>query len=72
MSCITTRKKIRNFTDNKKIFYLDVNERFDDASGSLDKQYTNDNVHPKAMHYWDWTKWLCENTIKLENEANIM
>lgn len=56
---------ISKFADNKNVFYIDVNQRFDDNSGGLDENYTSDNAHLLGKYYADWSAWLCENAIIL-------
>ena len=58
---------ISKIADNKKIFYIDINEKFDDESGSLSSDYTKDNVHIYGKYYTEWSDWLRNNTIKEEN-----
>lgn len=54
---------ISSLADGKNIFYIDVNELFDDGHGNLDAVYTSDNAHVYAKHYIDWSNWLCTKTI---------
>ena len=49
---------IKKIANNKNIFYLDVNEIFDDENGNLRSDYTHDNVHIYAKYYKEWAKWL--------------
>lgn len=51
---------IAGFADNDTIFYIDVNELFDDENGNLDKAYSSDNTHPLAKYYAEWSNWLCQ------------
>lgn len=51
------------YANNKDIFYIDVNPLFDDGEGNFDKKYTNDNTHPFARYYTEWSKWLCEMVV---------
>ena len=51
--------KIMAFADNSSIFYIDGNERFDDANGYLDSQYSSDGVHlggKSCILYCEWLK----------------
>ena len=48
--------------------YLDVNEIFDDESGSLSAELTNDDIHIKAKYYEDWAEWLCTKGISTTEE----
>ena len=58
-------EKIRKFSDNKNIFYLDINEYFDDEEHNLNAKYTHDNIHVYAKYYKEWTNWLKEHAIKV-------
>ena len=51
-------------TNNKNIFYLDVNSIFDDSSGNLRADYTSDKVHIYGKYYKQWTEWIRKNTKK--------
>lgn len=54
-------KKLANDTD---IFYIDVNERFDDGKGNLDKKYTADDSHPLGKYYADWVDWILSEAVE--------
>lgn len=56
-------QKIRAFADQQTFFYLDVNEKFNDAYYNLDKNYSSDNVHLYAKYYKEWSDWFIENTV---------
>lgn len=47
----------------KKGFYIDVNEIFDDEEGYLNAEYTGDNVHLYAKKYKLWVDWLMTKGI---------
>lgn len=55
--------RIKEFSDNKSIFYIDVNPVFDDGSGNLNPDYTGDGIHVFAAYYNTWCEWLCLNTV---------
>lgn len=57
-------QKLETLTDNKGVYYIDVNEEFDDENGNLRSECTGDDVHVYAKYYQDWSKWLCENTVR--------
>lgn len=59
--------KIKEFADNKNIFYIDVNPVFDDGSGNLHPDCTGDGVHVFASYYKTWCEWLCKNTVLVYN-----
>lgn len=44
--------------DNRTVFYLDVNELFDDENGDLAETYTMDNAHVLGKYYSDWVEWI--------------
>ena len=50
--------------DNKKIFYIDVNEAITDGTGGIPKKYTFDNIHLKAAYYNIWTDFLLKHGVK--------
>lgn len=54
---------IATMADEQDIFYLDINELFDDEEGNLDKEIASDDSHVLGAAYEDWCKWLGENTI---------
>lgn len=55
--------KIKEFSDNKNIFYIDINPLFDDGSGNLHPDCTGDGVHVFASYYKTWCEWLCNNIV---------
>lgn len=57
-------QSISALADGRDIFYIDINEVFDDANGNLAEEYTSDNAHVYAKHYVDWSNWLCTKTIE--------
>lgn len=54
---------ISSLADYKRVFYIDVNELYDDESGCLNAGYTEDGIHPLGMYYQQWCEWLCTKTI---------
>ncbi len=69
-SNIYTNNKIDEFNtaisqlaDEETIFYLDVNELFDDENGNLDEQYTSDQSHLLGRHYRTWAGWIAQRAI---------
>ncbi len=62
---------IAGLADNKKVFYIDINEVYDDEYGYLTEAYTSDGVHPLAMYYKQWCDWLCTKTINAETSAPV-
>ena len=58
--------EIKKFADHETFFYLDTNQKFNDANGNLGDEYTSDNVHILAKYYAEWADWFAENTIVKE------
>ena len=54
---------IATLADDKRVFYIDINELYDDDHGALNEGYTSDGVHPVAMYYTQWCEWLCTKTV---------
>lgn len=54
---------ISGFADNKKIFFLDINQTFLDANGVLSKTIMPDLLHPNEYGYELWAKAM-EPTLK--------
>lgn len=54
---------IASLADNKRVFYLDINELYDDEYGYFNQNYTHDGVHPMGMYYTQWCEWLCTKTV---------
>lgn len=55
--------KISQFADKKTVFYLDVNEIFDDDSGALRSECSGDGTHLKAKYTREWGEWLKTKAI---------
>lgn len=55
--------RLASLADNKKVFYIDINEVYDDENGCFMESYTSDGIHPLAMYYTKWCEWLCTKTI---------
>ena len=47
-------KKLKDFSDNSTIFYIDLYSKFLDSSNQLDKQYTLDGIHLNGQGYLIW------------------
>lgn len=54
---------IKAYANDEDIFFLDVNECFDDASGALDPAKSPDGVHLTADGYKAWGEWFKQNAI---------
>ena len=59
----TRNEAISQLADQKKIFYIDMNEAVDDEDGNLDKSLSFDGVHLKASSYERWYEFLLHNAI---------
>ncbi len=53
----------KELADNKSIFYVNVNELFDDEKGNLRADLTYDGVHILAKYYADWGEWLRKKAV---------
>lgn len=57
-------REFAKLANNKTIFYLNINEKFDDENGNLKSDYTHDNVHIYAKYYKEWSEWIKQHAIK--------
>ena len=57
---------ISTLADQRRIFYIDVNEIYSDGNGNLSKEYTFDNAHLKASCYEKWVSFLMEHGIVVD------
>ena len=62
---------IASFADGKRIFYLDINELFDDDTGSLSTEYSSDASHILGKYYVDWVDWLCTKAIVTDAQESM-
>lgn len=51
-------EKISRFADQKTVFYIDPNERFDDGHGAMRAECSGDGTHLKAKYTREWAEWL--------------
>lgn len=56
---------ICKLADNENIFYIDVNELFDDDSGNLSTDYSSDAFHVYGKYYLQWVDWLCSKMVEV-------
>lgn len=54
---------IQTLADGKKVFYIDINEEFDDENGALRADYTGDGIHLMGVYIAQWCDWICRHTI---------
>lgn len=55
---------VRQMADNRKLFYLDVNELFDDEKGNLSEAFTADSAHVLGKYYADWVEWILAHACR--------
>ncbi len=66
---INTRSEaLKGLADNRKIFYLDINEVFDDSNGDLQADISFDGVHLKASAYTVWYEYLRTHAAEIPKE----
>lgn len=58
--------RLASLADNKRVFYIDINEVYDDENGCFMESYTSDGIHPLGMYYRKWCEWLCTKTMVQE------
>ena len=49
---------IKGLADNSTIYYIDINQLFDDGNGAMKSELSGDGVHLKAQHYIPWRDLL--------------
>ncbi len=49
--------------DFEKVFYLDINEVYDDEEGNLGEEYTDDDLHLNSYCYEPWVEYLKSHAI---------
>ena len=54
---------LRRLCEESKVDYIDLYSRFLDASGKLDKRYTNDGLHLNGAGYMLWKALLIEQKL---------
>lgn len=59
-------KHLATLADNKRVFYIDVNEVITDRTGGIPAKYTFDNIHLKAAYYKIWTDFLLQHGVELQ------
>lgn len=55
---------LAQLADEKKVFYIDINEAFVDSTGAIPAEYTFDGIHIKAAYYKLWSEVLLKHGIK--------
>lgn len=57
-------QELQKLADNKRVFYLDVNEVMDEpGTGKLNSEYSNDGVHLKVKHIDVWREFLLDHGV---------
>ena len=57
--------ELEKLADGKTIFYLDANTVFDDGTGNLSSDKTEDGTHLYAKYYAEWGRWIISQTSSL-------
>lgn len=61
--------ELKKLTDGKTVFYLDANTLFDDGTGNLPSDKTEDGTHLYAKYYAEWGRWIIDQTASLVGEG---
>ncbi|MGN0489305.1 MAG: GDSL-type esterase/lipase family protein [Ruminococcus sp.] len=61
--------ELAKLADGKNKFYLDANILFDDNTGGLSSDKSEDNAHLYAKYYSEWGKWIIKQTASLIGEG---
>lgn len=56
--------KLKDFSNNSNIFYIDLYSKFLDSSNQLDKQYTLDGIHLNGQGYLVWKNEISKHISK--------
>ena len=49
--------------ENENVYFININEVFDDETGSLTPEFTSDGIHVLGKYYETWCDWFCANTV---------
>lgn len=61
--------ELAKLADGKSKFYLDANILFDDETGGLSSDKSEDSTHLYAKYYSEWGKWIIQQTASLIREG---
>lgn len=61
---------VKQMADGQCVFWLDVNELFDDRDGNLAEEYTVDHAHVLGKYYIDWVDWILEHAVVFDAGAD--
>lgn len=57
---------VAQLADGETVFYIDVNELFDDEEGNLSPEYTSDHTHILGKYYAPWVEWLLSKAVPVQ------
>ena len=60
--------ELAKLADGKSKFYLDANILFDDKTGALSSDKSEDSTHLYAKYYKEWGEWIIKQTASLIGE----
>jgi lysophospholipase L1-like esterase len=60
-----TNAIIKNYADNRKVFYMDINAKFLQPDGTLSKDIMPDLLHPNAKGYEIWAEAIAPKVKEL-------
>jgi beta-glucosidase len=60
-----TNAIIKDFADNKRVFYLNINNKFLDAEGKLSRKVMADRLHPNPNQYQVWADAIRPSLLPL-------
>ncbi|GAA3354511.1 hypothetical protein GCM10020366_11420 [Saccharopolyspora gregorii] len=60
-----TNAIIKNFHDGKRVFYLNINDKFLEKDGTLSKKVMPDLLHPSKAQYQVWANAIDPSLKKL-------
>ena len=61
--------ELEKLADGKSKFYLDANILFDDKTGGLSSDKSEDNTHLYAKYYSEWGEWIIKQTASQIREG---
>ena len=61
--------ELAKLADGKSKFYLDANILFDDKTGALSSDKSEDSTHLYAKYYREWGEWIIRQTASLIGEV---
>ena len=61
--------ELAKLADGKSKFYLDANILFDDKTGALSSDKSEDSTHLYAQYYKEWGEWIIRQTASLIREG---